>query len=46
MDDQAIIRVVLARSSPNGEVHIKWDWTTMEFEEVYENGADFDPSFD
>lgn len=46
MDDQAIIRVVLARSSPNGEVHIKWDWTTMEFEEVYEDGADFDPSFD
>lgn len=45
LDDQAIIRVVSARSSPNGEVHIKWDWTTMEFEEVFD-GGDIDPSFD
>lgn len=45
MDDQAIIRVVLARSSPTGEVHVKWDWQTMEFEEVYEHDAE-DSSFD
>lgn len=45
LDDQAIIRVVLARSSPTGEVHVKWDWQTMEFEEVYENDSD-DSSFD
>ena len=45
MDDQAIIRVVTARSSPTGEVHVKWDWSTMEFEEVdgYDN---INPSFD
>jgi len=46
IDDQAIIRVVLARSSPTGEVHIKWDWTTMEFEEVMMDGGNIDPSFD
>lgn len=46
IDDQAIIRVVLARSSPTGQVHVKWDWTTMEFEEVFEDGSDIDPSFD
>lgn len=46
IDDQAIIRVVLARSSPTGEVHIKWDWSTMEFEEVFEDGYDVNPSFD
>jgi replicative DNA helicase len=46
LDDQAIIRVVLARSSPTGEVHIKWDWSTMEFEEVFEDGYDINPSFD
>lgn len=46
IDDQAIIRVVLARSSPTGEVHIKWDWSTMEFEEVFDGGTDIDPSFD
>ena len=45
VDDQAIIRVVSARSSPTGEVHIKWDWSTMEFEEVFD-GGDIDPSFD
>lgn len=45
MDDQAIIRVVLARTSPTGEVHVKWDWQTMEFEEVFEDGFE-NPSFD
>lgn len=45
VDDQAIIRVVIARSSPTGEVHVKWDWQTMEFEEVFDDGY-ADPSFD
>ena len=45
IDDQAIIRVVIARSSPTGEVHVKWDWQTMEFEEVFDDGYS-DPSFD
>jgi replicative DNA helicase len=37
IDNQAIIRVVLSRSSPKGEVRIKWDWDTMNFTEVDEN---------
>lgn len=45
IDDQAIIRVVIARTSPTGEVHVKWDWQTMEFEEVFDDGYS-DPSFD
>ena len=46
LDDQAIIRVVLARTAPTGEVHVKWDWSTMEFEEVMVDGYDLDPSID
>lgn len=46
LDDQAIIRVVLARTAPTGEVHVKWDWSTMEFEEVMGDGYDLDPSID
>ncbi len=46
LDDQAIIRVVLARTAPTGEVHVKWDWNTMEFEEVFGDGFDVDPSID
>jgi len=46
IDDQAIIRVVLARTAPTGEVHVKWDWTTMEFEEVMGNAEPTNPSFD
>ena len=46
VDDQAIIRVVIARSAPTGEVHIKWDWTTMEFEEIESNEYNINPSFD
>lgn len=37
VDNQAIIRVILSRSSPKGEVRIKWDWDTMNFTEVDEN---------
>lgn len=36
IDDQAIIRVVLARSAPKGEIRIKWDWDNMDFTEVGE----------
>lgn len=46
MDDQAIIRVVLARTAPTGEVHVKWDWSTMEFEEVNDYDDHINPSFD
>jgi replicative DNA helicase len=46
MDDQAIIRVVLARTAPTGEVHVKWDWKTMEFEEVMGDEHSIDPSID
>ena len=46
LDNQAIIRVVLARTAPTGEVHVKWDWNTMEFEEVFDGGFDVDPSID
>jgi replicative DNA helicase len=42
IDDQAIIRVVLARSSPKGEVRIKWDWQNMNFTEVDEKNEDID----
>jgi replicative DNA helicase len=37
VDNQAIIRVILSRSSPKGEVRIKWDWENMNFTEVDEN---------
>jgi replicative DNA helicase len=38
IDNQAIIRVVLARTAPKGEVRIKWDWDNMDFTEVGEDG--------
>ena len=37
IDNQSIIRVVLARSAPKGEVRIKWDWEHIDFTEVGEN---------
>lgn len=45
IDNQSIIRVVLARSAPKGEVRIKWDWAHMDFTEVGEN-EDSDDSDD
>lgn len=42
IDNQAIIRVVLARSAPRGEVRIKWDWENMNFTEVDEKDEDTD----
>lgn len=40
IDDQAILRVVLARTAPKGEVRIKWDWSNMDFSEVEEGPND------
>jgi replicative DNA helicase len=37
IDNQSIIRVVIARSAPRGEVRIKWDWEHMDFTEVDED---------
>jgi len=37
IDNQAIIRVVLARTAPKGEIRIKWDWENMDFTEVGED---------
>lgn len=45
MDDQAIIRVVEARSAPRAQVYVQWDWQTMEFEEILAPD-EIDPSFD
>jgi replicative DNA helicase len=38
IDNQSIIRVVIARAAPKGEVRIKWDWEHMDFTEVDESG--------
>lgn len=40
IEDQAILRVVLARTAPKGEVRIKWDWQNMDFSEVEEGPND------
>lgn len=43
IDNQSIIRVILARAAPKGEVRIKWDWENMDFTEVgEESGNDSD----
>jgi predicted ATP-dependent serine protease len=45
IDNQAIIRVVEARTAPRAEIHVQWDFTTMTFEEI--DFADpLDPSYD
>ena len=47
IDNQSIIRVVEARTAPRGEVHIKWDWQTMEFSEVHEDDVEgMDETYD
>lgn len=38
IDNQSIIRVVIARAAPKGEVRIKWDFENMDFTEVDESG--------
>ena len=40
IDNQSIIRVVIARSAPRGEVRIKWDWDNMNFQEVGQDGEE------
>lgn len=40
IENRAIVRVVIARSSPTGEVHIAWDWNKMDFEEVSDDDDD------
>lgn len=40
IEDQAILRVVLARTAPKGEVRIKWDWSNMDFSEVEDGPSD------
>lgn len=42
IDNQSIIRVVLARSAPLGEIRINWDWLNMDFTEVGEDDGDDD----
>jgi replicative DNA helicase len=44
VDDQAIIRILDARTAPRAEIHVQWDFRTMEFEEVDE--SEYDTSFD
>ena len=46
IDDQAILRVIMSRASRMGEVHVRWDWNTMEFEEVTDYDDDIGASFD
>jgi len=33
-EERSIVRIVESRTSPRGEVTIKWDWDTMNFSEV------------
>ena len=42
IDNQSIVRVVLARSAPLGEIRINWDWKNMDFTEVGEDDGDDD----
>ena len=40
IENQGIIRVVIARSAPSGEIRINWDWNNMDFTEVGEEDDD------
>jgi replicative DNA helicase len=40
IENQGIIRVVIARSAPSGEIRINWDWNNMDFTEVGEEADD------
>ena len=44
-EDEAIIRVVEARTAPRAHIFVRWDWEAMTFEEVDEPDQ-FDTSFD
>ena len=41
-EDRSIVRVLLSRTSPHGEVTIKWDWENMDFTEIGEDDDDDD----
>jgi replicative DNA helicase len=41
-EDRSIVRVLLSRTSPHGEVTIKWDWDNMDFTEVTDADDDND----
>ncbi len=43
-EDRSIVRVILSRTSPHGEVTIKWDWDNMDFTEVTDADDDNDDS--
>jgi replicative DNA helicase len=43
-EDRSIVRVLLSRTSPHGEVTIKWDWDNMDFTEVTDADDDNDDS--
>ena len=45
-EDRSIVRVLLSRTSPHGEVTIKWDWDNMDFTEVGEDDDDDDEDRD
>ena len=44
IDNRAIVRVLDARSAPRAEFHIQFEWDTMSFEEVTDDGP-LDPAF-
>jgi replicative DNA helicase len=46
IEDQGIIRVVIARAAPQGEIRINWDWNNMDFTEVGEEEEDDDSDRD
>ena len=41
-EDRSIVRVILSRTSPHGEVTIKSDWDNMDFTEVTDADDDND----
>ena len=45
-EDRSIVRVILSRTSPHGEVTIKWDWDNMDFTEVTDDDDDSDDDAD
>jgi len=45
-DDRSIVRVLLSRTSPHGEVTIKWDWDTMDFSEIGDDDYEDEDSDD
>lgn len=47
-DNERKFKVMLSRSGPNGEMRVKWDWTSGDFEELqdtYSEGEEDDEAF-